>query len=136
MRVLRRGNNDGVKILRVVEDAPEVGELPGLRIARGRGVQRSLVHIAEHDDVFVRMRRCRSGGIRATASVSPASAATAAALHDGEFAQAGVGATAAGDERDVQLVVQILAAQKCRRSGNGSGCQQRPADKLAPRHRK
>jgi len=105
VRVLRRGHHDGVEIVRVVEDASEVGELFGLRVSLGRGVQRGLVHIAKHDDVLVRMR-CR-WPIRTCAapSTSGGRTTTAAARHDGEFAQACVGAAAAGDERNVQFVV-------------------------------
>jgi hypothetical protein len=133
VRVLRRGHDDGVEIVRFVEDAPEVGELLGLRVALGSGVQRRLVHVAEHDDVLVRMRRGRAGG---STAAPPFRRAGLAARHDGEFAQARAGAAAASDERDVQLVVQILPAQKRRRSGDGPGGQQGPANKLAPRHRK
>ena len=51
----------------------------------------------------------------------------------GELVQARVGATATGDERDVQLAVEILAAQKRRRPGDDSGSRQGPADKLTAR---
>ena len=102
VRVLRRGHHDGVEIFRVIEDASEVGELFGLRVSLGRGVQRGLVHIAEHDDVLVRMRRGRPG---CGTAAPPFGSACSAARHDGEFTQARVGAPATGDERDVQLVV-------------------------------
>jgi len=57
-----------------------------------------------------------------------------AARNEGEFRQACIGAAAAGDERDVQLVVQILAAQERGRAGNDRGRRQSPGDKFAPRH--
>ena len=62
VRVLGGGDDDGVEVVRAVEDAPEVVELPGLREPLGRGVQRVLVHVAEDDDVLVRMRCLRRGG--------------------------------------------------------------------------
>ena len=56
------------------------------------------------------------------------------ARRDGELVEARVAATAAGDERDVQLVVQILAPQERRRPGDAR-CRQGSADKLPARHR-
>jgi hypothetical protein len=58
------------------------------------------------------MRTC--GGVGGL----PATPARRAARHDGEFVQAGIRATATGDERDVQLVVEILPAENCRRGGD------------------
>src|SRR5262245_8569432 len=54
--------------------------------------------------------------------------------NDSEFREAGVAAAAAGDERDVQLVIQILAAQERGRAGNDSGPRQGLGDKFASRH--
>ena len=128
VRVLRRGDHDGVEVVRPIEHAPQVRELFGLRVSLRRGVQRELVHIAEHRDVLVGMRPVsgRAG--------SPAAPACTTAWHDGEFAQARVRATASGNERDVQFTVEILAAQKRRRRGEDTG-RQGPANKLTPRHR-
>src|SRR5688572_30462407 len=57
-----------------------------------------------------------------------------AAGNDGEFRHACVATAAAGDERDVQLVVQILAAQERGRGGDASGCRHGLPDEFAPRH--
>src|SRR6185369_10576636 len=57
-----------------------------------------------------------------------------AARNEGEFRQACVAAAAAGDERDVELVVQILAAQERGRASNDGGRRQGLGDKFAPRH--
>src|SRR4029453_3222225 len=53
---------------------------------------------------------------------------------DGEPGEARVGATAGGDERDVQLVVEILATQESRCARDDTGGGQRAADKLAACH--
>ena len=59
VRVLGRRDHDGVEGVRLVEHAPEVVELLRLREPLGRGVHRVLVHVAEDDDVLVRMRSRR-----------------------------------------------------------------------------
>ncbi len=41
------------------------------------------------------------------------------------------GAAAAGDHRDVQLIVQVLAPQKCRRARDHAGGGQGAADQFA-----
>ena len=48
----------------------------------------------------------------------PAGFVSASAGDDGELGQARVRPTATGDERDIQFVVQIFPAQKCRRSAD------------------
>ena len=123
VRMLGRGDNHSVEVVGTVEDVSEVGERFGLWIPPGRGVQRHLVHVAQDYYVLVWMRPCRAVGRRTAAPASP---------REGEFAQAGAAAPATGDERDVELIVQILAAQKGGRAGDDTGCQQCLADKLAP----
>src|SRR5438874_969145 len=58
----------------------------------------------------------------------------AASGGEGEFAQAGGAATATGNERDVELIVQVLAAQKGGRATEHTGSQEGFGNKLAPRH--
>ena len=130
VRVLGGGDDDGVEVVRLVEDAPEIVELPGLREPLRRGVERVLVHVAEDDDVLVRMRRGRAAARRHGLRL-----ARRAGRDDGELAEARVGAAAAGDERDVQLVVQIPAAQQRRRAGDDSRGRQGAADELTARDR-
>ena len=60
-------DHDGVEVVRVVEDAPEVVELLGLRIPLGRGVHGILVHVAEDDDVLGRNARGGPDGAAARA---------------------------------------------------------------------
>src|SRR5262249_26037775 len=94
---------------------------------RGR-IQCDFIHITKDGDILVRMR---SFGGRAGPS---AAAACTTAWQYGELAQACIGATPTGAERDVQLAVQVLPAQDRRRCADdprGQG----PAHKHAPCHR-
>ena len=134
VRVLRRGNDDGVKIVRTVEDPPEISERLRPRVTLRRRVDGDLVDIAEHCDVFVGMRARRRLRDRSLASLLT-SGERAAPRHDRELVQARIAAATTGDERDVQLAVEILAAEESRRSGDDSGSGEGPADKLAPRQR-
>ena len=83
----------------------------------------SWFDVAEDDDVLVGMRCRRS---------APRLPDEQPSRRDGELAEAREGASAAGDERDVQLVVQIPPAQQRRCASHHAGGQ-RTADKLAPR---
>ena len=130
VRVLRGRDHHGVKIVRAVEDATEVGKGFRLRVTLRRGIDRDLVDVAEHGDVLVGMRaRGRIGGglLAALASRAP--------RHAREFTEARVGAATAGQERNVQFAVEVLAAQERRHSCDDSGRGQSSADKLAPRER-
>src|SRR5258705_6073691 len=74
--------------------------------------------------------RCRRVSITAAA----AAAGPALGRH-GELAEARVSAAASGDERDVQLVVQILSAEKCGGAGDDARRRQGTgADELSTRH--
>jgi hypothetical protein len=100
---------------------------PGLSKTRRRSVnvsrpetavtrlERDLVDVAEHGHVLVRMT---GGG--------------AAARGDRELAQAGERTASAGDEGDVELVVQVPAAQEGRRAYDccGSGDEFTPCQLL------
>src|SRR5258706_3943355 len=57
----------------------------------------------------------------------------AAFRRDDQFLDVIERATTAGDERDVQLVVQIPAAQQRRRTSHDAGDRQGPADELTAR---
>ena len=126
VRVLRGRDDDGVEVVRVVEDAPEIVELLGARKTLRRGVHGGLVHVAENDDVLVRMRRRGVGAALAPRVCRP--------RRDGELAEARHGATAAGDVRDVQLVVQVPAPQQRRGSCDDPRGRHGPADELAARY--
>jgi hypothetical protein len=67
---------------------------------------RELVDVAKHGDVLIRMRRLWATRVRNRLI----DLWRCAARNDGEFRQTGTGAAAAGDERDVQFVVEVLAA--------------------------
>jgi hypothetical protein len=111
VRVLGRRDDDRVEVAGRVEHAAQIGE--GLRARKplGRGVERDLVDVTEHGHVFVRM-----------IGHGPA------ARCDRELAQAGERTAAAGDERDVQLVVQVPAAQDRGRARDRYG----PGDEFTP----
>ncbi len=137
VRLLAGGDHDGVELLRIVKDAPEVLELPGLRVPHRRAVDRVLIHVADDDDVLVGMRRHRPRrGTPAPAAraVRRRCVGATAPCPDGEFAHVVGGATAGSDERDVQLAVQVLAAQKRGGACHHPGRRHRPADELTPRH--
>ena len=67
MRVLGGRDDDRVEGVRLVEDAPKVDGLRGLRETLRRGVNGNLIDVTEHDHVLVRMRRGRGSGVAATA---------------------------------------------------------------------
>ncbi len=77
----------------------------------GCRVQRHLVNVAEDDNILVRVRPTRFVATRTAA----------ASGHESEFAQTGVGATAARDERDVELVIEVLPAQQSGGGGDHAG---------------
>jgi hypothetical protein len=116
---------DGVEVVRVVEDFAEVVERLGFRKPLRRGVERVPVHVAQRDDVLVWVR-CRRRGT--------SSARTGAGFRrDDEFLDVVFGTATAGDERDVQLVVQIPAPQQRRRASHDPGGRQSSADELTAR---
>ena len=108
MGVLGCGHDDGIEVVRLVEHAPEVGEPRRTREPLRRGVQRLLVHVAQDGHVLVGMRGRWPGF---AAPVLRRASGLAVAPGD-ELADAVEGPAAAGDERDVQLVVQIAARSK------------------------
>ena len=129
MGVLGCGHDDGIEVVRLVEHAPEVGELRRTREPLRRGVQRLLVHVAQDGHVLVGMRGRWPGF---AAPVLRHASGLAVAPRD-ELADAVEGPAAAGDERDVQLVIQIAAAQQGRRSREHARGRQGPADELTAR---
>src|SRR5678815_3767921 len=124
MSVLRCGDHYGVKVVRPIEHTPKVPKFFGLRITLRCGIQGELVYIAENRDILVRMR---SFGDRFGLF------GRAAARHEGEFTQVCIPPTATGNERNVQFIVEILAAENCRRRGDDSG-RDYSTSKLTPRH--
>ncbi len=129
VRVLGGGDDHRVELAHVVEHLPEIVQPARLGEAGGRGLDRVVVHVAEDGDVLVWMRaRC---GVR---GATAAAAAPLTARRDGELVEARVRAAAARDERDAQLIVQILPAQQRRGASHDAGSRDGPADELPPRH--
>ena len=114
VRVLGGRDDDRVESARLVEDAPEVDGLRGLRETLRRGVNGSLIDVAEHDHVLVRMRRGRGSGVAATAC----GWSGIACRPNRELVDVREASPAAADEGNIQLVVQVPAAQQRRRAGD------------------
>ena len=75
--------------------------------------------------------RCDAGSTEALPIPRQVKPTSALSRRDGELPEAGERASAAGDERDVQLVVEIPASQQRRRPRKKSGACQGATDKLS-----
>ena len=52
MSMLARADNYGVKLIRTIEDLPEINDFASLGVIRPGTIQVVLVHIAQGDDIF------------------------------------------------------------------------------------
>ena len=120
MGVLGGADHDGIEVVRVVEYPAEIIVFLSFREPLSRSIHGILVDIAEDRNVLGR-NTCGSSG----RSVARAAPAAAIAVHVRE------GTAAAGDHRDVQLVVEVQGPQKGRRTRDHAGSSQGAADHLA-----
>ncbi len=99
--VLAGADDHGVEVGGPVEQLAEIGERAGLRMRGLGGVERRPAHVAQGDDVL-----------------------------GGDALEVGRAAAAGADDGDVQLVVEVLAAEDRRRAGHDAGRGQRATDEL------
>ena len=100
MGVLSGADHDGIEVVRVVEYPAEIMVFLSFRESLGRSIHGILVDVAEDRNVLGRNTRGRTG-----CGVARAGPAAAIAVHVREAT------AAAGDHRDVQLVVEVQGPQ-------------------------
>ena len=121
MGVLGGADHDGIEVVRVVEYPAEIVVFLRFRESLGRSIHGILVDVAEDRNVLGRNTGGRTGW-----GVALAAPAAAIAVQIREAT------AAAGDHRDVQLVVEVQGPQKGRRTRDHAGSSQGAADHLAP----